>query len=387
LPHEIKEISEISDFRGINDMKRFIGFLIKEFYHIFRDFRTLLILFGMPVAQILLFGFAITNEIKDVKIAILDESKDNVTREISDKLLSSGYFLLYDNLQSVKDIEPEFRKGIIKEVIIFEPNFSDNLFKTGSANIQLIADASEPNLANMIVAYTTSIITNYRSEITKSEDVLPSINTEIKMRFNPNLKSVFMFVPGLMAVILLLVSALMTSISITKEKEMGTMEVLLVSPLKPFQIIIGKVIPYLLLAFVNAFVILGLAQFIFGVPIVGNTILLVLESALFVIVALSLGILISTISNNQQTAMMISLGGLMLPTIILSGYIFPIENMPIVLQIISNAVPARWFIAIVKGIMLKGSSFGYIMKETFVLIGMAVFFIFLSIIKFKTRLE
>jgi ABC-2 type transport system permease protein len=168
---------------------------------------------------------------------------------------------------------------------------------------------------------------------------------------------------------------------------MGTMEVLLVSPLKPFQIIIGKVIPYLLLAFVNAFVILGLAQFIFGVPIVGNTILLVLESALFVIVALSLGILISTISNNQQTAMMISLGGLMLPTIILSGYIFPIENMPIVLQIISNAVPARWFIAIVKGIMLKGSSFGYIMKETFVLIGMAVFFIFLSIIKFKTRLE
>jgi ABC-2 type transport system permease protein len=368
-------------------MKRFIGFLIKEFYHIFRDFRTLLILFGMPVAQILLFGFAITNEIKDVKIAILDESKDNVTREISDKLLSSGYFILYDNLQSVKDIEPEFRKGIIKEIIIFEPDFSYNLFKTGNANIQLIADASEPNLANMIVGYTTSIITNYRNEISKSDIVLPSINTEVKMRFNPNLKSVFMFVPGLMSVILLLVSALMTSISITKEKEMGTMEVLLVSPLKPFQIIIGKVIPYLFLAFVNAFVILGLAQFVFGVPIAGNTILLVLESILFVIVALSLGILISTISNNQQTAMMISLGGLMLPTIILSGYIFPIENMPIALQIISNAVPARWFIAIVKGIMLKGSSFGYIMKETFILIGMAVFLILLSIKKFKTRLE
>jgi ABC-2 type transport system permease protein len=368
-------------------MKRFFGFLVKEFYHIFRDFRTLLILFGMPVAQILLFGFAITNEIKDVRIAILDESKDYVTREISDKLLSSGYFLLYDNLQSVKDIEPEFRKGIIKEVIIFEPNFSYNLFKTGNANIQLIADASEPNLANMILGYTTSIITDYRSDISKTNNVLPSINTDIKMRFNPNLKSVFMFVPGLMSVILLLVSALMTSISITREKEMGTMEVLLVSPLKPFQIIIGKVIPYLLLAFVNAFVILGLAKFIFGVPVAGNTLLLILESTLFVIVSLSLGILISTISNNQQTAMMISLGGLMLPTIILSGYIFPIENMPVALQIISNAVPARWFIAIVKGIMLKGSSFGYIMKETFVLIGMAVFFIFLSIMKFKTRLE
>jgi ABC-2 type transport system permease protein len=368
-------------------MKQFKGFLIKEFYHIFRDFRTLLILFGMPIAQILLFGYAITNEIKDVKIAILDESKDNVTREISDKLLSSGYFILYDNLQSVKDIEPEFRKGIIKEAIIFEPNFSDNLFKLGKANIQLIADASEPNLANMIVGYTSSILMDYQRDITKSKNIIPSINTEIKMRFNPNLKSVFMFVPGLMAVILLLVSALMTSISITKEKEMGTMEVLLVSPLRPFQIIIGKVIPYLLLAFVNAFVILGLAQFVFGVSIAGNTILLLLESTLFVIASLSLGILISTLSNNQQTAMMMSLGGLMLPTIILSGYIFPIENMPYLLQLLSNIVPAKWFITIVKGIMLKGSSFGYIMNETFVLIGMTLFFILLSIKKFKTRLE
>lgn len=368
-------------------MKRFIGFLVKEFYHIFRDKRTLLILFGMPVAQILLFGFAITNEIRDVKIAILDESKDIVTKEISDKLLSSGYFLLYDNLQSVKDIEPEFRKGNIKEVIIFEPNFSENLYKTGNANIQLIVDASEPNLANMILAYTNSIITNYKSEISKSNNILPSINTEIKMRFNPNLKSVFMFVPGLMSVILLLVSSLMTSISITKEKELGTMEVLLVSPLKPFQIIIGKVIPYLILAFVNAFVILTLAKYVFGVPFEGKTVLLILESTLFVIVALSLGILISTVANNQQTAMMASLGGLMLPTIILSGYIFPIENMPYVLQLLSNIVPARWFVTIVKGIMLKGSSFNYIMKETFVLVGMAVFFIFLSVKKFKTRLE
>lgn len=368
-------------------MNRFKGFLIKEFYHIFRDFRTLLILFGMPVAQILLFGFAITNEIRDVKIAILDESKDNITTEISNKLLSSGYFMLYDNLQSEKDIEPEFRKGIIKEVIIFEPKFSENLLKTGNANIQLIADASEPNLANMIVGYTSSILYDYQRDIAKSKNISPSISTEIKMRYNPNLKSVFMFVPGLMAVILLLVSALMTSISITKEKEMGTMEILLVSPLKPFQIVVGKVIPYLILAFINAFIILGLAQFVFGMPIVGNTILLILESTLFVIVALSLGILISTISNNQQTAMMASLAGLMLPTIILSGYIFPIENMPYILQLLSNIVPARWFIVIVKGIMLKGTSFNYIMKETIILIGMALFLILLSIKKFKTRLE
>jgi ABC-2 type transport system permease protein len=368
-------------------MKKFKGFLVKEFHHIFRDYRTLLILFGMPITQILLFGFAITNEIKDVKIAILDKSKDNLTKEIGDKLISSGYFINYDNLKSEKDIEPEFRKGIVKEIIIFEPDFADNLNHYGSASIQLIADASEPNLANMIISYTSAIIMDYQRDLAKSANYIPNINTEVKMRYNPNLKSVFMFVPGLMAIILLLVSALMTSISITKEKEIGTMEVLLVSPLNPLMIIIGKVIPYMLLAFVNASVILILAKFVFAVPIVGSIPLLVAECMLFVLTSLSLGLLISTLSNNQQTAMMASLVALMLPTIILSGYIFPIESMPYPLQLLSNIIPARWFIVIVRGIMLKGNDITYIWKETLILAGMTLFFIFLSLKKFKIRLE
>ncbi|MCE1163869.1 MAG: ABC transporter permease [Bacteroidetes bacterium] len=368
-------------------MKRFLNFVWKEFLHILRDYRTLLILFGMPVAQVLLFGFAITNEIKDAKIAILDFSKDNVTKEISDKILSSGYFMLYENLQSPKDIEPAFRKGIIKEVIVFEPDFGKNLERTGTANIQLVADASDPNFANMVIGYTTSIIADYQSELSKGKTLPAMINPEIKMLYNPNLKSVFMFVPGLMSVILLLVSALMTSISITKEKELSTMEVLLVSPLNPFQIIVGKVIPYLFLSLVNSAAVLILAKYVFEVPTVGSLPLLIAESTLFLITSLSLGILISTISNNQQTAMMISLGALMLPTIILSGYIFPIENMPVVLQILSNIIPAKWYIRIVKGIMLKGVSFDYIWKETIILLGMTLFFITLSIKKFKIRLE
>ena len=368
-------------------MKKFKGFLVKEFYHIFRDYRTLLILFGMPIVQILLFGFAITNEIKDVKIAVLDKSRDNVTKEIYDKITSSGYFINYYNLKSEKDIEAEFRKGIIKEVIIFEPDFSENLNHNGTASIQLIADASEPNLANMIVNYTTSIIMDYQRELAKSSNLIPSISTEVKMRYNPNLKSVYMFVPGLMAVILLLVSALMTSISITKEKEIGTMEVLLVSPLNPFMIIIGKVIPYMFLAFINTSVILILAKFVFQVPIVGSLFLLMLECGLFVLTALSLGLLISTLSNNQQTAMMASLVALMLPTIILSGYIFPIESMPYLLQLLSNIIPARWFITIVRSIMLKGDDITYIWKETLILAGMTIIFIFISVKKFKIRLE
>lgn len=368
-------------------MRRFLAFVKKEFKHILRDYRTLLILFGMPIAQILLFGFAITNEIKDAKIAILDFSKDNVTQEISNKILSSGYFLLYNNLNSINDIEPAFKEGIIKEVIIFEPDFGKNLGRLNLANVQIIADASDPNLANMLIGYTSSIIQDYQRELSQGKTLPPIINTDIKMLYNPNLKSVFMFVPGLMAVILLLVSAMMTSISIAKEKELGTMEVLLVSPLNPLQIIVGKVIPYFVIALINYIVVIVLAKYIFLVPIEGSFVLLVLESILFLITALSLGILISTISNNQQTALMISLSALMLPTIILSGYIFPIENMPLPLQIISNILPAKWFIIIVRGIMLKGVSFQYIFVETLILAGMTLFFILLSVKKFKIRLE
>ena len=196
-----------------------------------------------------------------------------------------------------------------------------------------------------------------------------------------------MFVPGLISVILLLVSAMMTSISIAKEKELGTMEVLLVSPLNPFQIIVGKVIPYFVISLINYVVVIVLAKFVFLVPIEGSFVLLVFESILFLITSLSLGILISTVSNNQQTALMISLSALMLPSIILSGYIFPIENMPFILQLLSYIIPAKWFIVIVRGIMLKGITFDYIYVETLVLAGMTLFFILLSIKRFKIRLE
>jgi ABC-2 type transport system permease protein len=368
-------------------MKKFLGFVKKEFFHIFRDYRTLVVLFGMPIAQILIFGFAITTEIKDANIAFLDLSKDNVTKEISDKIISSGYFKLQYNLNSFNQIEEEFKKGVIKEVIVFEDNFGDKLYKEGNASVQLIADASDPNLANMLIGYTSAIINDYRAGIKSFQGMQAGIISEVKMIFNPEMKSVYMFVPGLMAVILLLVSALMTSISITKEKELGTMEVLLASPLKPLQIIIGKVIPYVVIAFANAAVILILAKFVFEMPIEGNLLMLILESVLYVITSLSLGILISTVSSNQQVAMMVSLAALLLPTILLSGYIYPVENMPLILQWLSYLIPAKYFIVILKAIMIKGNGFSYYWKETFVLIGITVFLLLLSAKKFKTRLE
>lgn len=367
-------------------MKSFRGFVIKEFYHIFRDKRTMLILFGMPVIQLILFGFAIRNEITDAKISIVDHSNDYITLEIKQKLLSSGYFQLQDDIEKDADMEAVFRKGIVKEVIVFEPEFAQRLLKEGKANIQIITDASDPNMANMLIGYTSSIIQDYRKNMKNQAKPLPQIEPEVKLLYNPELKSVYMFVPGLIALLLMLVSALMTSITITREKEMGTMEILLVSPLKPFQIIIGKVIPYLFLSFVNTITILLLAHYVFGVPFNGSYGLFFLEALLFVVTALSLGIMISTISKTQQTAMMIALAGLMLPVIILSGFIFPVTSMPWPLQVLSNIVPAKWFLIIVKGIMLKGIGIEYLWKETIILSGMTLFFVGVSIKKFKIRL-
>jgi ABC-2 type transport system permease protein len=363
------------------------GFIIKEFYHIFRDVRSMIILFGMPLVQVLLFGFAISNDVKNAKIAVLDHSKDYATREITQKLLSSGYFILSRELSSENEIENAFRSGNIKEVIIFGPNFALNLDKEKQGSIQLIADASDPNTANLLVNYTTSILNDYQRELMNDKQIPLQIVPEIQMLYNPGLKSVFMFVPGIITVLLMLISAMMTSISIAREKELGTMEVLLVSPLRPIQIVVGKVVPYVILAFTNALTILLLGYFVFGMPVQGSLALLLSESLLFILMALSLGILISTVSSSQQLAMMLSMFALMLPTILLSGFIFPVENMPLPLQLLSNIMPPKWFIIIIKAIMLKGVGFGYIWKETLIILTMCMVFIGLSVKNFKIRLE
>lgn len=368
-------------------MKRFLGFIKKEFYHIFRDKRSMFILFGMPIAQIMLFGFAITNEINNVNIAILDKSKDSETQKIINKISASKYFYIEETINSESQIQSIFEKGKVKAVVIFENHFSKNLQTSKQGKVQIITDATDPNIANTITNYTNAILQNYIQEVNKTNFPTYSIDTQTQLYYNPELKGVFTFVPGVMTIILMLVSAMMTSISITREKELGTMEVLLVSPLNPLQVILGKVFPYIFLSIINATIIILLGVFVFGMPIQGNLFLLAAESILFIITALSLGILISNIAQTQQTAMMMSLMGLMLPVIILSGFIFPISSMPLPLQIISNIIPAKWFITIIKAIMLKGASIDIIWKETLILIGMTLFFILLSIRKYKIRLE
>lgn len=368
-------------------MKRFAAFVKKEFYHILRDVRTLVVLIGMPVVQLLLFGYVLTNEIKDARIAILDKSHDQASREIIEKILSSGYFKLEENLNSEEEVHASFQRGIVKQVIVIEPGFMDKLQRENRADIQILADASEPNTANLLVNYTQGVISDYSKRLNLQAGAPALLIPEVRMLYNPEMKGVYLFVPGIIAMLLILISALMTSISITREKEMGTMEVLLVSPLKPLQIILGKVSVYVGLSFLNVVVILLVSYFVFEVPVKGSLVLLLAESLLYIITSLSLGILISTVTRSQQVAMMISLVGLMLPTILLSGFIFPIENMPLILQGLCQLMPPRWFIVIIKNIMLKGSGFEMVWKETLVLTGMTLFFILLSVKKFKNRLE
>jgi ABC-2 type transport system permease protein len=369
-------------------MKRFIGFVKKEFLHIFRDYRTLIIIFGIPAAQILIFGFAVSNDIKNAGVAILDLSGDDVTRKITGKIMASGFFIKTESLLNYNEIDLVLKKGKTKAVILFEKDFGKKLTREGRASISIIADGSEPNVATLVTNYTAAIVNSFNMEQNMSgfPGVL-LIQPEVRMVYNPGLKSHFMFVPGVITLILILICALMTSVTITREKEFGTMEVLLVSPLKPIQIIVGKVMPYFLLSFINVILILLLSWLIFGLPVKGSIALLLAETMLYILMSLSLGILISTVSKTMQQAIFISLVGLMLPTVLLSGFIFPIENMPKIYDYISSVIPPRYFIIIIKNIMIKGTGFMHVWKETLVIIVMTVIFIAISLRKFKVRLE
>jgi len=368
-------------------MTQLMAFIKKEFFHIVRDVRTMMILFGIPVVQLLVFGTVIKSEIKDVKIAIYDQSNDETTKRITHKLLSSGYFIMEEVLYNTNDIERIFREGEIKEVVVFSPDFGNRLIKEGKADLQLITDASDPNVARLVAAYTRGIVNDFVRQEFPGLQMPHSLHMDARMFFNENLKSVYMFVPGIMAMILMLISAMMTSISITREKEMGTMEVLLASPLRPAQIIAGKVMPYLLLSIINGLTIILIGKYVFGVPVSGSSVLLMAETILFILMALCLGILISTVANSQMVAMFISMIALMLPTIVLSGFIFPISNMPGILRILSYLMPARWFIEILRSIMLKGVGMAYIWQETLIIAGMMMLFVAISMKKFKIRLE
>ncbi|MFH5885962.1 ABC transporter permease [Halalkalibaculum sp. DA3122] len=368
-------------------MHSFKGFVIKEFRHILRDTRTLLILFGLPIALLLIFGYAVRNEVNDAQVAILDHSKDEITRQLIQKLQASDELNITTYLESNDQIDPAFQAGSIKQVIVFEKDFKRKMQREGQADLQIITDASEPNIAGLVQQYTRAIVQSWRPENAMVSGANIGIQPTVRMLFNPQLKSVYYFVPGLIAVILMMVSALMTSVSIAREKETGTMEILLVSPLKPQHIIVGKVIPYLVLSVINVITVLVVAEVVFRVPFRGSVLFFLFVSLLLIFSALALGVLISTKAEDQRTAMMGSLMGTLLPTFLLSGFIFPVQSMPQVLQWFSHVVPAKWYLITARGSMLMGTGFEYLWFPISILAAMTVVLVFAGIRNFHDRLE
>lgn len=340
-----------------------------------------MILLGMPVLQIILFGFAITTELNHSRVAVLDPSKDAVTTRITERIDENRYFSVVKELSSASDIETVFRHDEADIVVAFTPDFDANL-STGEAGIQLVVDATDPNTGNMMAGYVQGIVGQALQSGTQSSPIV-----QTHLLFNPQMKSAYNFVPGVMGLILMLICAMMTSISIVREKETGTMEVLLVSPIRPIFIILAKAVPYLVLSCVNLITILLLSVYVLHVLVEGSLWTLSFLSLLLIAVALSLGLLISCVVQNQVAAMIVSGMGLMMPVMLLSGMIFPIESMPAVLQWISNIIPARWYIQAVKKVMIEGLGMAAVWHEALILSGMAALLIGLSLKKFKERLE
>ncbi|MFZ2493580.1 MAG: ABC transporter permease [Thermoanaerobaculia bacterium] len=367
-------------------MRSLLGLLRKEALHIVRDRRTLIVLLLMPVVQVLLFGYAIRTDIDEVRLAIVDPRPDDMTIQLRNRFSAAGVFRTVAVLHGTAPLDRLMRKGTAQVAVVFEPRFAERLGRGLPARIMIITDATEPNTGAMIQSYVERVIVQFRREMRANAGVI-QIVPEARLRYNPTAESKNLFVPGLMAFILTIIASLMTAITITREKETGTMETLLVSPLRPWQIIVGKVAPYLVLGFAGVVGVLILARLVFRIPLRGSLVLLLLEGLLYILVSLSLGVLISARTGSQRVAMTAALVGTMLPTMMLSGFIFPVESMPLVLRGVSNIVPATWFVVIARGIMLKGIGIAYLWQETLVLAAMAVVLLVASVRSFSARLD
>jgi ABC-2 type transport system permease protein len=368
-------------------VKQLLVFIRKEFKQVFRDPRTLLIMFGLPIVQIILFGYALTSEVKNIDLVISDNSKDAVSTKIVQNRKATGYFIVQEKTMGSREIDHTFKKGHIQCVLVFPDHFNNDLTHEGNAQVQIIADGTDPNTAKTIVNYLTAIITAYQQANFPSSALKYQIITQPRMLYNEEDNGSMNYIPGVMALILMLVCTALTSVSIVKEKELGTMEILLVSPFKPVMVLIAKAVPYFILSLVNFTIILLLTVFLLHIEVKGSLLLLYLESALFILTCLSLGLLISNSTNAQQTALLISMMGMMLPTIIFTGFIFPLENMPWILQTIANVVPSKWYFLIIKAVMLKGLGFQYVWKQTLILFVMTAFLLTIALMKFKIRLQ
>ena len=363
------------------------AFVRKELHHILRDRQTLAILLVMPLVQVLLFGYALRTDIRDLRLAVVDPSPDAQSIRLRGRLEGTPRFRIVRTSSSTLTLEEIFRRGDADVAVVLPARFGESLGRGERTEVLLVSDASDPNTGTIMQSYVRAALAAFEADVAPATRAPLRIRVESRMRFNPTLESANLFVPGLIALVLTLVSALMTAISLSREKERGTLEVLLVSPLRPWQIIAGKVLPYLGLGFAITCLALLAARLAFRVPLRGSAVLLLAESVLFTIVSLSLGVLVAARTESQRAAMLGALVGTLMPTALLSGMIFPIASMPGWLQLVTNIVPARWFVVIARGIMLKGTGLAYLWRETLVLAGMAALLLVAATRSFHARLD
>lgn len=368
------------------------AFVVKEVQHLLRDRQTLTVLLLMPLVQVLLFGAALRTDVNSVRLAIVDPTPDVQSTRLRAQLDGSSRFRIVADLGSTSGLEPLFRRSDIDVAIVFPSDFAEAIARGDRTPMQVISDATDPNSGSTMQAYVLAVLSDAdlsaggRSATAPSAQAGRRIELSARMRYNPTLASANLFVPGLIALVITMVAALMTAISLSREKERGTLEVLLVSPLRPWQIILGKVIPYLGLGLTISVTVLIAARMAFAVPLHGSLLLLLAESLLFTVVSLALGVLIAVLSGSQRAAMLIAVVATMLPSTLLSGMIFPIPSMPVPMQVASNLIPARWFIVIVRGIMLKGVGLPDLWRETLILTVMAVVLLVIATRTFRDRL-
>jgi len=358
----------------------------KELYHILRDFRSLIIVFVMPVMMTFLYGYAINMDIEHIPITYIDQDQTSESRALIERFLQSGYFYLSAHSPELSDPDQILRASHAAGIIIIRPGFAKALNSDAPYELGLIVDGSEVSQAAAIQSYSGVVLSQYLMDRLPPKATIPGIRLSQQVLYNPDLQSSHFFVPGIVAIILLMISALLTSITIAREKETGTLEQLLTAPVTPAQILIGKLLPYIVIAFLDGLLVLLFAKVLFNVPFVGSFPLLLALEFLYVTTALSIGILISTAVPTQQLAMQFALLLTMLPTIMLSGFIFAIKNMPVPLQILSRIVPATYFLKMIRGIMLKGSGFSVLAPQAGFLALLMVLFLFLAIKRFKTRI-
>lgn len=368
-------------------MSAFGGFVRKEVFHVLRDWRTLLILLVMPLVQVLLFGFAVRTDVRAIRVAIVDPTPGPATLRLVSRFAASDRFELVEVVPTMRHVEGKFADGAVRQAVVL-PRDTDRLL-AGPAPlvVQIVTDGSDPNMGSIMQGYSSAVVRRWHAESVPPGTGAVRIDVAGRMRFNPTLESVNLFVPGLIALVLTIISALMTAISITREKETGTMEMLLVSPLHPWEIVVGKVVPYVVLGFAAVLLILGAARTVFRVPLRGSLALLLAESLLYIVTALALGVLISTRAATQRTAMIAALAGLLMPTLMLSGFIFPLESLPRPLQLLSYVVPARWFLLIVRGIMVKGAGLAALWQETLILVGITTLLLVAGAKRLSLRLD